>query len=37
MADAAESQLLPEMQMGNRPEQSIDLAIKLVVYATHTA
>jgi hypothetical protein len=29
--------LLPETQMGNRPERSTDLAIKLVVDATHTA
>jgi hypothetical protein len=38
IATAAESQgLLPETQMGNRPERSTDLAIKLVVDATHTA
>ena len=38
IAAAAESQgLLPETQMGNRPERSTDLAIKLVVDATHTA
>jgi hypothetical protein len=38
IAAAAESQgLLPETQMGNRPERSTDLAIKLVVDTTHTA
>jgi retron-type reverse transcriptase len=38
LAAAAESQgLLPETQMGNRPHRSTDLAIKLVVDATHTA
>jgi hypothetical protein len=38
IAAAAELQgLLPETQMGNRPERSTDLAIKLVVDATHTA
>jgi hypothetical protein len=38
IAAAAEAQgLLPETQMGNRPERSTDLAIKLVVDATHTA
>jgi hypothetical protein len=38
IAAAAETQgLLPETQMGNRPERSTDLAIKLVVDATHTA
>ena len=38
IAAAAESQgLLPETQMGNRPERSTDLAIKLVVDATHVA
>jgi hypothetical protein len=37
-AAAAEAQgLLPETQMGNRPQRSTDLAIKLVVDATHTA
>ena len=37
-AAAAEVQgLLPETQMGNRPQRSTDLAIKLVVDATHTA
>jgi hypothetical protein len=37
-ADAAESQgLLPETQMGNRPQRSTDLAVKIVVDATHTA
>jgi retron-type reverse transcriptase len=37
-AAAAESQgLLPETQMGNRPQRSTDLVIKLVVDATHTA
>jgi hypothetical protein len=35
---AAETQgLLPETQMGNRPQGSTDLAIKLVVDATRTA
>ena len=38
IAAAAEAQgLLPETQMGNRPERSTDLVIKLVVDATHTA
>jgi hypothetical protein len=38
IAAAAEEQgLLPETQMGNRPDRSTDLAIKLVVDATHTA
>ena len=38
LAAAAEAQgLLPETQMGNRPQRSTDLAIKLVVDATHTA
>jgi hypothetical protein len=37
-AAVAEAQgLLPETQMGNRPQRSTDLAIKLVVDATHTA
>ena len=36
--DAAESQgLLPETQIGNRPHRSTELAVKLVVDATHTA
>jgi hypothetical protein len=38
IAAAAESQgLLPETQMGNRPERSTDLTIKLVVDAMHIA
>lgn len=34
---AEEQGLLPEMQMGNRPERSTELAVKIVVDATHTA
>lgn len=38
LATATEAQgLLPETQRGNRPQQSTDLAIKLVIDATHTA
>jgi hypothetical protein len=38
IAAIAEAQgLLPETQIGNCPEQSTDLVIKLVVNATYTA
>ena len=38
IATAAEEQgLLPELQMGNRPQRSTELAVKVVVDATHTA
>jgi hypothetical protein len=38
IAAAAEEQgLLPELQMGNRPQRSTELAVKAVVDITHTA
>ena len=38
IATAAEEQgLLPELQMGNRPQHSTELAVKVAVDVTHTA
>lgn len=38
IADAAETHsLLPQLQMGNRPDRSTELAVKVVVDAVHTA